>query len=132
MKVRCLPLAVALACAMLPMGVMAQASPTAPSSAASAPPAATLGPKQLTLQQSRDSATTPGNLRPEHATVPQINMPFGKTPAAAPKTQSNPPRGANAASGVGIDDAVARCEAEPDRSVREVCRAQLARQGGNR
>ena len=130
MKVRCLPLAVALACAM-PCGVMAQAGAPVSSLAASAPPAAKPGPKQLTLQQSRDSAT-PGNLRPQHATVPQINIPFGRTPAAAPKTQANPPRGAIAASGVGIDDAVARCEAEPDRSVREVCRAQLARQGGNR
>jgi hypothetical protein len=90
------------------------------------------GPKQLTPQQSRDSATTPGDLRPEHATVPQINIPFGKAPAAAPKPPSAAPRGSNAASDVGIDDAVARCEAETDKSVREVCRARLAREGGKR
>ena len=131
MKLRCLPLAAALACAALPWGVMAQRAP-APMPAASAAPSAKPDPKQLTPQQSRDSATTPGDLRPEHATVPQINIPFGKTPAAAPKTPSSAPRGSNAASDVGIDDAVARCEAEPDQGVREVCRARLARQGGSR
>jgi hypothetical protein len=132
MKLRCLPLVVALACAMLPWGVMAQATAPLPGSAASTSPSATPGPKPLTPQQSRDSATTPGNLRPEHATVPQVNIPLGKTPAAALKTQSTAPRGGNAASEVGIDDAVARCEAEPDRSVREVCRARLAHEGGKR
>jgi hypothetical protein len=111
---------------------MAQASSPVPSFAASAPAAATPSPKQLTPQQSRNSAATPGDLRPEHATVPQINIPLGKTPAAAPTKPSSAPRGGNAASAAGIDDAVARCEAEVDQSVREVCRARLARVSGNR
>jgi len=131
-KFHCLPLAAALACAALPWGGVAQANAPVPSPAASAPPAAMQGPKQLTPQQSRDSATTPGDLRPEHATVPQINIPFGKAPAAAPKPPSAAPRGSNAASDVGIDDAVARCEAQVDAQARADCRAKLARQGSNR
>jgi hypothetical protein len=132
MKLRCLSLTVALACVALPWGVMAQTRAPVSSAAASAPRATTPSPRQLTPQQSRDSATTPGDLRPEHATVPQINIPFGKAPATVPKTQSTAPRGSNAASDVGIDDSVARCEAEVDRSVREVCRARLAREGSSR
>lgn len=124
MKIRCLALIAALVCAVLPRGVMAQASAPAPSSAASAQPAATPGPKQLTPQQSRHGAAAPGDMRPEHATVPQ-------NPPAPPKPQASAARG-YAASAIGIGDKVARCEAELDNYVREVCRARLAREGGNR
>jgi hypothetical protein len=85
----------------------------------------------LTPQQSRESATAPGDLRPEHATVPQINLPFGKK-AALPKQEPKPARGGNAASAAGIGDAVARCEAESDQQIRAACRARLAREGRNR
>ncbi|HSC01366.1 MAG TPA: hypothetical protein VLE45_15710 [Burkholderiaceae bacterium] len=53
-------------------------------------------------------------------------------PPAPPKPQSSAARGGYPASAVGIDDKVARCEAELDKYVREVCRARLAREGGNR
>jgi hypothetical protein len=138
MKMRCLSLAAAAACAALPWGAMAQASAPAPMAAASASPVAKPGPRRLTPQESRDSATAPGDLRPEHAVVPQINIPFGKKQAAPLKPQSNAGRSANAsrsasaASAAGIDDAVARCEAESDKQVRASCRARLARQDRTR
>jgi hypothetical protein len=133
MKIRCLHLAAALMCAALPWGAMAQASSPVPTSAASAPPAAKSGPKPLTAQQSRDSATMPGDLRPEHPVVPQINIPLGKKEPAPPKPPSKAASGGKAASAPGgIDDAVARCEAQVDAQARADCRAKLARQGSNR
>lgn len=126
MKIRCLPLAATLAMVALPCSALAQVSaPTWPP-AASAPAAAKPGPKQLTPQQSRDSATTPGELRPEHAGVPQINIALGRKPPAV----RPPARGSNAASANGgISDGAARCEAESDDQARADCRARLARQG---
>lgn len=133
MKVRCLPLAIALACAALPWGALAQAGSPAPTSAASAPPEAKPGPKPLTPQQSRESATMPGDMRPEHPAVPQINVPLGKKEPAPPKPPPKAARGASAASAAGgIDDAVARCEAEADAKARADCHARLARQSRNR
>jgi hypothetical protein len=132
MKIRNLPLAAALACGVLPWAAMAQSSASAPTAAASAPLAAKPDRKPLTPQLARESATAPGDLRPEHATVPQINIPFGKTQGAAPKPQSNAPRNSNAASAGGIDDAVARCEAESDAQLRAACRIRLAHEGRTR
>jgi len=127
MKIRCLPLAATLAMVALPWSALAQVSaPTWPP-AASAPAAAKPGPRQLTPQQSRDSATAPGELRPEHAGVPQINIALGRKPPAV-----RPPgaRGSSAASATGgISDGAARCEAESDDQARADCRARLARQG---
>jgi hypothetical protein len=132
MNHHCLRLTAALASALLSPCAMSQVSAPAPSAAASASPAGQPGPKQLTPQQSRESATAPGDLRPEHATVPQINIPFGKKAALPKQEPIKPARGSNAASAAGIDDAVARCEAEPDRQVRANCRARLAREGRSR
>jgi len=133
MRIRCLPLAAALACAVLPWSAMAQASSPVPTSAASAPPAAKPGPKPLTPQQSSDGATMPGDLRPEHPVVPQINIPLGKKRPAPPKPPSKETSGGSAASAAGgIDDAAARCEAQADVRMRADCRARLVRQGRNR
>jgi hypothetical protein len=133
MKIHCLPLAIALACAALPWGAVAQAGSPAPRSAASAPPDAKPGPKPLTPQQARDSATMPGDMRPEHPVVPQINVPLGKKEPVPPKPPPKAARGGDAASAAGgIDDAVARCEAEVDAKARADCHAKLARQRRNR
>jgi hypothetical protein len=75
----------------------------------------------------------PGELRPERPTVPQVNVPLGKNPPdSAPNPQPKGASGPQAASAVGVNEAVARCEAEKDKNVRARCRARLAREGGTR
>jgi hypothetical protein len=131
MNNRCWPMATVLACVALPSSAWAQAS-APPSPAASAPVAAKARPPPLTPQQLRESATSPGELRPEHAAVPQINVPLGRKPAVPMKPQSNASRRGEAEPADGIDDAVARCEAQADRQVRADCRARLAIEGRKR
>ena len=133
MNIRCWPVAALLACVALPPGAWAQASaPDAQSPAASAPAAAKPRPSPLTPQQLRESATSPGELRPEHATVPQVNVPLGRKPAVPVKPQSKASRRGEAEPADGIDDAVARCEAQADRQVRADCRAKMAIEGRKR
>jgi hypothetical protein len=86
----------------------------------------------MTPQQLRESATAPGELRPEHAAVPQINVPLGRKPAVPVKPQSRASRRGEAEPADGIDDAVARCEAQSDRQVRADCRARMAIEGRKR
>jgi len=74
----------------------------------------------------RESATPPGELRPERAAVPQINVPLGRKPAVPVKPQSKASRRGEAEPADGVDDAVARCEAQSDRQVRADCRARMA------
>ena len=130
LRIRCLHLA--LASVVLPSIAVAQASVPEPTLAATAPLAAKLRLNPSTPQDLRESATAPGDLRPAHAAVPQINIPFGKKQAAAAKLPSSAARSGNAASAGGIDDAVARCEAEVDRHMRATCRARLAREDRSR
>ena len=126
MKFNCLPLAAALTLAVSLFSASAQISAPPPPSAASALPAAKPGPKPLTPTELRDSATPPGDLRPEDRVKPQISIPLGKGPPAPLKLESRAaPRGTAAAPG-GIDDASARCEAELDEQVRATCRDKLA------
>ncbi len=132
MKIRCLPLAAALAAAVLPCAAMAQASAPAPIAAASASPAAKPGPKRLTPEQLRDSATAPGDLRPEHQVRPQISIPLGRAQPAPLKPPSGAVRRATATTTGGIDDAAARCEAESVEQARASCRAALAREDRKR
>jgi len=86
----------------------------------------------LNPQQLRESATSPGELRPEHAAVPQITVPLGRKPAVPVKPQSTASRRGVAEPADGVDDAVARCEAQSDRQVRADCRARLAIEGRKR
>ena len=123
MKIRFLPLAAALALCLSPLASFAQAS--APP--ASVPAAATkTGPRLLTPAETRNSATVPGDLRPEHPVTPQISIPLGRKPPPAGVVPA-PPRG-NAAPGAGVDDAAARCEAQVGEQVRAKCRDKLARE----
>jgi hypothetical protein len=93
--------------------------------AASAPLAAKAGPKRLTPTELRDSATMPGDLRPEDRVTNQIVIPLrkGAGPRKAPVSSARRP--AAAASG-GIDDSAARCEAEASGQASETCRAARA------
>lgn len=104
--------AVALAAAMGPAVAQSSASPA--SAAASAPRRAVDqdAPRRATPAELRDSATAPGDLRPEERVTPQIVIPLRKAAR----------RPAGAASG-GIDDTAARCEAQSSPRARERCRA---------
>ena len=128
MKIRHLPLAAAMALAASSFAAQAQVATPAPILAASAAPAAKTGPRLLTPTQSRDSATTAGDVRPERAVTPQVSIPLGKkpTPSALPK---RPP--GSAAAG-GINDGAARCEAQVDEQERAKCHDKLARERGKR
>ena len=123
--------ALAIALALTPWASRAQVSETAPpAGAASAAPASKTGPRLLTPAESRDRANEVGDLRPERPVMPQISIPFGKgTAAPVPKSDKLPPRrsppAAPAAAG-GVDEAVARCEAQVSDAVRAQCRAKLA------
>ena len=132
MKPRCPPLVVALLLAFGASAAMAQASAPVPVSAASALPAAKPGPRLLTPAQSRDIASPPGNLRPEHPVTPQFSIPLGKTPPAPSKPAPHVLRGGPAASEGSVDDAAARCEARHGEQVRAKCRDQLAREAARR
>jgi hypothetical protein len=131
-NMRCWPVAAMLACAALPSGAPAQVSAPAQSPTASAPVAGKPRATPLTPQQLRESATSPGDLRPEHAAVPQVNVPLGRKPAVPVKPQSKASSRGEAEPADGINDAVARCEAQADRQVRADCRARLAIEGRKR
>lgn len=131
MKLPCLNLVAALAMALAPIGSWAQAS--APASTASGPLAAKPGPRLLTPEERRDSASPAGELRPERAVTPQINIPFGKAPALPGKAESPRARRTGPAPGNGgVEDAAARCEAQVSDTVRADCRARLARESAKR
>jgi hypothetical protein len=135
MKIHCLSrVAVVLAASMLatvsPWAAAQSAAP--PASGASAPAAAKPGPRTLTPAEKRDNATPPDESRPEGPVVPQISIPLGKSlPASSKPTLPTlrPPRPAAAASAGGVNDAVARCEAQADESLRAKCRDRLSHQG---
>ena len=90
MKIRCLTLAAALALAVSPFAAVAQASARPPNAAASGSSAGKPAQKLLTPAQKRESATAPGDLRPERPVTPQITIPLGKKPLPAGKGASSP------------------------------------------
>jgi hypothetical protein len=103
----------------------AQPAASAPSIAASAAPTAKPEKRALSPAELRDSATTPGDLRPERRVTPQLSIPLNQN--SPPKPALVPaPRATNAPSG-GIDDSAARCAALADAQAREACRAKIAR-----
>ena len=125
-----LKVVIAWGVACLSLASMAQVPGPVPDPVASAPvpPQTRPGPRLLTPIESRDSATQPGDLRPEHPVTPQISIPLGKTP---PVARSPQPIGATrkpTSAAAGIDDAVARCESQLGEQVRAKCRDRLARE----
>ena len=142
MRTHYLNFAAALALAIVPLATMAQASAPLPSLSPSSPspsdPAASApilikpGPRLLTPHESRDSATQPGDLRPERPVTPQISIPFGKTPPPATAPNPNAARRNPSPGPAGVEDAVARCEAEIGEQVRAKCRDRLAREARSR
>lgn len=100
-----------------------QPAPLAPGSAETKP-----GPRLMSPEALRDSATAPGSLRPERPALPQVSVPVGVPPpeptASSPGVLPPNP----AASAGGLSDAVARCEAKTSALERRQCRRHLAHQ----
>ena len=131
-----LPLAIALTLAAWLISSIAQtATATAPAvPEASAPSAGKPVPRPLGPAELRESATAPGDLRPEDPVRPQINIPLGKQPkpSLAPEPRAQRRIGSASAASGGINDASARCEAEADSQARLACRNKLAQASGKR
>ena len=128
---RCLPLA---ACVLLAAWIFPAAAQTAASpanAAASAPSVAKPGPRLQTPLELREGATAPGDLRPDERVTPQIVIPLRKnTPPPTKAQRAAARRGGTAASASGgIDDSVARCEAQASKVAREKCLDGLATKG---
>ena len=128
------PLVYTVAAAVLALaGLAASAQGTAPAqapaAAASAPSPVKPPPRLMSPAETRDSATMPGELRPEQPAKPQINIPLGKS-ADAPARPAARAASRSKTGPAGINDAVARCEAVVDASERAKCRDGLARQSG--
>ena len=136
----------AIAAAQVPASA---ADPDPPSAASVPAPPARSGPRLLSPTETRNSATPPGDLRPERPVTPQIRIPFGKAPppAVPPTERSQPiagPSGNSAlpASTAPVDAteaarnasaaAAARCEALRGEQVRAKCRDRLARESRGR
>ena len=113
--------------ALASVGAVAQTPAPLPGPVASAPGAGKPPPRLMSPAETRDSATMPGERRPDQPARPQINIPLGKSadPPAKPAT-----RAASRTGPAGINDAVARCEAIADTTERRKCRDGLARQSG--
>lgn len=128
-----LPLAAALTLAAWLISAVAQNAIAPPMPGASAPTTVKPAPRPLSPTELRESATPPGDLRPEDPVRPQISIPFGKKPALAPEPRAQRRIGsASAAAAGGIDDASARCEAEVDTQARLACRSKLAQPAAKR
>jgi len=115
-----------LAAVPLPYAIAQTVAPP-PSIAASAVPVGKPEKKNLTPSESRDSATAPGDLRPERRVTPQITIPLNNAGQVPAKSVLTPPPRAKPAPSGGIDDAAARCAALADAQAREQCRDKLAR-----
>lgn len=126
MNIRCLPLAAALTLAVSLFSAVAQTAAVPPASGASATPRVKPVPRALSPTELRESASTPGDLRPEDPIKPQINIPLGRKPAVSLPPEPRAQRRAGSAAAGGINDASARCEAETEAQARIACRGKLA------
>lgn len=113
--------------------MMAGSVPAAP--VASAPEAAASRPqaprrakperRPLAPQELRDSASFPGEMRPEDMPPPQVTVPLGrKPPPPSPATAGAAAQDATAPGK--IDDRVARCKALADVRERAACSRALS------
>ena len=132
MKIHHLSLVAALALASSHTAGLAQSGAPAAVPGASAPVAAKPGPTIPTPAQMRDSAFPPDELQPQGPVIPQLSFPLGKKASGQAQPMVLPSRPAAAASAGGIDDAVARCEAQVSEQARASCRARLAREAPSR
>ena len=89
--------------------------------AASAPVPAKRQTRPLTAAEKRESAASPGELRPERIITPQLSIPLGKTPADTGGTGkgAGTPR---QPSGPAVNDSAGRCAAIAEENERAMCR----------
>lgn len=132
MKINRPLLVAALALAAVLPWAAAQSVLPGPVVGASAPAAAKPGPRPFTPAEQRENATPRDESRPEGPVVPQISIPLGKSVPASSKPTLRAARPEPAASSGGVDDAVARCEAQADAPTRAKCRDRLSHQGTRR
>jgi len=130
MKTTRLPLVAAALLAVSPWSTMAQTVVTRPAPTASAAAPTKPAPRVLTPDEKRETATVPGDLRPEGPATPQLSIPLGKT--ADKPTSPTAKRGKTGSAAGGINDAVARCNAEVDDNERAKCRDRAAQQSRSR
>lgn len=122
-----------------PPAVETPAAPAAPAASALAPEARTnpdrpllpkAAPRVPSPAQRSAQTVTPGQLRPENPVTPQVALPVLGA-ASGPATLGTPrpaPAGVLVPRG-GVDDAVARCNAETNAVERARCREELAVRG---
>jgi hypothetical protein len=84
-------------------------------------------PRAMTAAEKRDSASVPGDVRPEEPVVPQISIPLGKTPPAPTLSKAQRQRHDKTAAMGGVDDSVARCKAAKTPADRDACLTRLGR-----
>lgn len=121
----------ALACSSCAAGMIV-AAPVAPPAAASAASSSASAPttskrvkRPLTAQELRESATFPGDMRPQDMPPPQVSVPLGRKPP--PPSPAEAQEAAQDAGMPGkIDDRVARCKAQADPKQRAACTSALA------
>jgi hypothetical protein len=120
----------ALGCLSCAAGIVA-AAPVAPqtaasaASSASAPTTSKRVKRPLTAQELRESATFPGDMRPQDMPPPQVSVPLGRKPP--PPSPAEAQEAAQDAGMPGkIDDRVARCKAQADPKQRAACTSALA------
>jgi hypothetical protein len=128
MTTRCLPLAAALTLAASIFNAAAQPASAPAQPSASAPPTTKPAPRPLSPNELRESASPPGDLRPQDPVKPQIKIPLGRKPVAAlaPEPRAQRRIGSASVAAGGINDASARCEAELGDAARAACRGKLA------
>lgn len=121
-----------LAAALAPPPAAAQAPAASSASAPSTPPGTTRlapvpkpAPHLLSPTEERDSATAPGDLRPEDRTVPQLVVPLGRRQDTEGPRLPRRGRAASASAGT-IHDGAARCLALSDETERARCRDQVS------
>ena len=95
--------------------------------AASAPVPGKRQTRPLTAAEKRESAASPGELRPERTITPQITIPLGKTPPDAARTTPGTSTGTGTGktgkpSGSAVNDSAGRCAAIADENERAKCR----------
>ena len=112
----------ALAAAPLVVAAAATAA-SAPAVAPSAVSPAKPEKRPATPDEKRDSATAPGDLRPDARVTPQLNLSL--TPSGIAKPDYVRPADGKVIPSGGVDDSTARCKAVIDAKARQDCLDKL-------
>ncbi len=131
MKLRCLPLVAAMALLATHFAASAQMAAAPPEPAASLAPVskstklAKPKPRMLTPADRRDSISPTDVSRPEGTVTPQVKIPLGPTPPAAPLKLTPSKSAIRTNKPSGVNDSAARCGAISDEAERVACRERL-------